>query len=67
MKEVIKLDTVDQYNRLFGLETLHPLVSIVNLSEAPRFPTHFTMNYGVYALFSEKRQMRRHPLRQADL
>ena len=46
MKEVIKLDTVDQYNRLFGLETLHPLVSIVNLSEAPRFPTHFTMNYG---------------------
>ena len=51
MKEVIKLDTVDQYNRLFGLETLHPLVSIVNLSEALRFPTHFTMNYGVYALF----------------
>lgn len=50
MKEVIKLDTVDQYNRLFGLETLHPLVSVVNLSEATRFPTHFTMNYGVYAL-----------------
>ena len=49
MKEVIKLDTVDQYNRLFGLETLHPLVSVVNLSEATRFPTHFTMNYGVYA------------------
>lgn len=37
--------------RLFGLETLHPLVSVVNLSEATRFPTHFTMNYGVYALF----------------
>lgn len=51
MKEVIKLDTVDQYNRLFGLETLHPLVSVVNLSEATRFPTHFTMNYGIYALF----------------
>ena len=51
IKEVIKLDTVDQYNRLFGLETLHPLVSVVNLSEATRFPTHFTMNYGVYALF----------------
>ena len=51
MKEVIKLDTVDHYNRLFGLETLHPLVSVVNLSEATRFPTHFTMNYGVYALF----------------
>ena len=24
---------------------------MVNLSEATRFPTHFTMNYGVYALF----------------
>lgn len=51
MKEVIRLDTVDQYNRLFGLETLHPLVSVVDLSEATEFPTHFTMNYGVYALF----------------
>ena len=32
MKEVIKLDTVDQYNQFFGLETLHPLVSVVDLS-----------------------------------
>ena len=48
MKEVIKLDTVDQYNQFFGLETLHPLVSVVDLSEATKFPTHFTMNYGIY-------------------
>ena len=34
MDEVIKIDTVDQYNKLFGLETLHPLVSIVDLSKA---------------------------------
>ena len=54
MKEVIKLDTVDQYNQFFGLETLHPLVSVVDLSEATKFPTHFTMNYGIYALFFEK-------------
>ena len=39
MKEVIKLDTVDQYNRLFGLETLHPLVSVVN----PVSYTHLTL------------------------
>lgn len=51
MKEVIKLNTVDQYNRLFGFETLHPLISVVDLSEASGFPTHFTLNYGVYALF----------------
>ena len=51
MKEVIKLDTVDQYNQFFGL---HPLVSVVDLSEATKFPTHFTMNYGIYALFLKK-------------
>ena len=54
MKEVIKLDTVDQYNQFFGLETLHPLVSVVDLSEATKFPTHFTMNDGIYALFLKK-------------
>lgn len=27
MEEVIKLNAVDQYNKMFGLETLHPLVS----------------------------------------
>lgn len=49
--DVIKLDKVEQYNDLFGLETLHPLVSVVDLKEATRFPTHFIINYGVYALF----------------
>lgn len=48
---IINLDSVDKYNRLFGLETLHPLVSVVNLSEATKFPTYFTINYGVYALY----------------
>ena len=52
MKEgIIKLNTVDDYNRLFGLETLHPLVNVIDLSQATSLPTHFTVNYGVYALF----------------
>lgn len=52
MKEsLIRLDTVDEYNKLFGLETYHPLVSVVDLSEATRIPRHFTVNYGLYALF----------------
>ena len=51
MEEVIKLNAVDQYNKMFGLETLHPLVSVVDLSEATGYPRHFTLNYGVYALF----------------
>ena len=31
MEEVMKLDSVDKYNKLFGLETRHPLVSVVDL------------------------------------
>lgn len=50
-RKVIRLDTVEQYNRLFGLETRHPLVSVADLSKATEFPNHFTINYGIYALF----------------
>lgn len=31
MEEVIKLNSVDQYNKMYGLETLHPLVTVVDL------------------------------------
>lgn len=51
MEEVIKLDEVDKYNKLFGLETRHPLVSVVDLSKATQWPEHFKINYGVYALY----------------
>lgn len=50
-EEVIELDSVEKYNRLFGLETLHPMVSVVDLSKATRWPQEFKVNYGVYALF----------------
>ena len=49
--DLIKLDTVDEYNKLFGLETLHPLVNVIDLTEATRFPTRFAVNYGIYVLF----------------
>ena len=51
MEEVIKLNEVDKYNKLFGLETRHPLVSVVDLSKATRWPEHFKVNYGVCTLF----------------
>ena len=35
MEEVIKLNAVDQYNKMFGLETLHPLVSVCLLYTSP--------------------------------
>lgn len=51
MEKVVKLDHVDQYNSLYGLETLHPLVSVVDLTKATRSVNHVQMTYGVYALF----------------
>lgn len=38
MEEVIKLNAVDQYNKMFGLETLHPLVSVVACPKLPDIP-----------------------------
>lgn len=51
MDKVITLDNVDQYNSLYGLETLHPLVSVVNLTQATQIVDRVQMNYGIYALF----------------
>ena len=52
MKDFVKIDCVEIYNELFGLETLHPLVSVVSLAEAEKQPVgHMMFNYGVYALF----------------
>ena len=28
MDKILNLDNVDQYNQLYGIETLHPLVSV---------------------------------------
>ena len=41
MEEVIKLNAVDQYNKMFGLETLHPLVSVVDFVRSHRIPQTF--------------------------
>lgn len=51
MDKIINLDHVDQYNSLYGLETRHPLVSVVDLTKATRKVDQAQMSYGVYALF----------------
>ena len=51
MEEVIKLDSIDAYNKLYGFEMFHPLVAVVDLSKAATFPRHATLNFGVYALY----------------
>lgn len=56
MDQIIKLENVDQYNNLYGLETLHPLVSIIDLTKATKSVNHIQMNYGLYALFLKQTQ-----------
>lgn len=51
MDRIIQLESIKTYNELYGLETLHPLVTVVDLTKARRMANHVRMNYGVYALF----------------
>lgn len=49
MSNILKFDTVSEYNTFNKHETLHPLVSVVDLSKAdPR--KQRTMSYGFYAI-----------------
>lgn len=49
--EIVNLDSIDAYNKLFGLPTLHPLVTVIDLKQATRMVNYVRMRYGVYALF----------------
>ena len=53
MDEITKIETIDQYDQLFGLETLHPLVNVIDFSKATKteifgkeFPERF-INVGI--------------------
>lgn len=48
---VVRLDSIDAYNKLYGLETKHPLVTVIDLKEATGIVNHVLMDYAVYALF----------------
>lgn len=48
---VVRLSSVYDYNRLYGLPTKHPLVSVVNLAKAANAVNNIRMNTGLYALF----------------
>ena len=50
MPAIIKLESVAQYNALRGVETLHPLVSVLDLSKANPLPAQ-TFNFGLYAVY----------------
>ena len=51
--EIIKADTIEQYNRFFGFQTRHPLVDVVHFNRSGSQPEH-KMTFGFYALFLKK-------------
>jgi AraC-like DNA-binding protein len=53
----INLNSVDTYNKLYGLPTHHPLVAVVDLKEATKTFNHATINYGLYAIFLKNNAM----------
>ena len=50
MGTIVKLDSVQDYNELLGVETLHPLVSVVDFSEL-EYVRHCLKNFGFYCIF----------------
>lgn len=50
MEDVIKFDTVGQYNAFNNNETLHPLVSVIDLSKSNR-RHNARQNFGFYTVF----------------
>lgn len=50
MKEIVNIETVAQYNTMRGATTLHPLITLLDLSKANPMPAK-TFNFGLYAIF----------------
>lgn len=53
MDEIVKIESISQFNEMMGLETLHPLVSVVDLEKMnPSKPYgKMRVNYGFYTVY----------------
>lgn len=50
MEDIIKLETISQYNAIKGVETRHPLITSFDISDAKPLPSG-KYNFGSYAVF----------------
>jgi len=50
MEEIIKLDNISQFNAMRGIETFHPLVSVIDFSKMKLIPEARAL-YGFYCVF----------------
>lgn len=49
MQEIVKIETIAQYNTMRGVSTKHPLVAVIDLSKAQPVPAG-SFNFGLYAI-----------------
>src|SRR5687767_14400489 len=49
MEEIVKIDSIAQYNTMRGVPTKHPLVAVIDLSKAQPMPAR-SFNFGLYAV-----------------
>jgi AraC family transcriptional activator of pobA len=49
MEEIIRINSVAQYNSIRGITTRHPLVTVIDLSKAEPMPAA-SFNFGLYAV-----------------
>lgn len=50
-ENTVIIDSVDTYNKLYGLKTNHPLVTVIDLKNATKSVNHINIDYCVYALY----------------
>ncbi len=48
--DIIHIDTIQQFNDYQGVETLHPLVSVVHIADTEQIK-ECVMHYGIYAIY----------------
>jgi AraC-like DNA-binding protein len=50
MEDIVKIENVSQFNAMRGAITLHPLITVLDLSKAKPMPAR-TFNFGLYAVY----------------
>jgi AraC family transcriptional activator of pobA len=50
MDEILKLENISQYNSIRGVDTFHPLVSVIDMSKA-RATQSARIHFGFYCVF----------------
>lgn len=53
MEEMFKIDSVSQYNSIVGVETLHPMISVIDVSKSNSIAKKYKgrMYFGIYAIY----------------